>query len=48
VVEDFEKEYLIKQLEQEKGNIRRAAKQAGMHEKNFHEKLKKYNITYQK
>ena len=43
-LEDFERSYLTSILKESKGNIRKAAQLAGMHEKNLHEKLKKYGI----
>lgn len=44
VVEDFERSYLQLVLEECNGVISRAAQLAGMHSKNFHEKLAKYDI----
>jgi Nif-specific regulatory protein len=44
VVEDFERRYLQQVLEECNGVISRAAQLAGMHSKNFHEKLAKYGI----
>lgn len=43
-VEKFERNFLLAMLHESEGNIRKAALRAGMHEKNFHEKLKKYEI----
>jgi DNA-binding NtrC family response regulator len=48
VVADFEKQYLLQVLEQSNGIINKAAKLAGMHTKNFHEKLTRYNIQPKK
>lgn len=45
VVEDFEKKYLEKKLEQCHGVVLKAAKDAGMYETNFREKMKKYGIS---
>lgn len=44
VVEDFERRYLEQLLSECGGNIRKAAERAGMYERNFHLKLKKYGI----
>ena len=44
VVEDFERRYLQLVLEECNGVISRAAQLAGMHSKNFHEKMSKYGI----
>lgn len=43
-VETFEKKYLIEVLKQNKGNVSKAAKQAGIDRKNFSDKLKTYSI----
>jgi transcriptional regulator with GAF, ATPase, and Fis domain len=48
VVSDFEKHYLLQALEQSNGVINKAAEIAGMHTKNFHDKLTKYNIQPKK
>jgi transcriptional regulator with GAF, ATPase, and Fis domain len=48
VVADFERQYLLQVLEQSNGIIKEAAKMAGMHTKNFHEKLIRYNIRPKK
>lgn len=48
VLSDFEREYLVHVLEQSNGVINKAAEIAGMHTKNFHEKLIKYNIQPRK
>jgi len=48
VVADFEKQYLIQVLEKANGVIKEAAGLAGMHTKNFHEKLIRYNIQPKK
>ena len=45
IVEDFEKKYLAKKLEECNGVILKAAKRAGMYESNFREKMKKYSIS---
>ena len=47
-VEDFERRYLQNILKECDGIICRAAERAGIHEKNFHEKLKKYAIRGRK
>ncbi|MBN1350864.1 sigma 54-interacting transcriptional regulator [candidate division KSB1 bacterium] len=44
-VESFERQYIIDCLQITKGYVRRAAKMAGIHVKNFHEKMKKYHIN---
>jgi len=44
VIEKFEREYLRRVLDECGGVILKAAEKAGMHEKNFHEKLAKYGI----
>jgi DNA-binding NtrC family response regulator len=44
-VEEFEQAYLIAALQQSGGIIRRAAQRAGLSERNFHDKLKKYHIS---
>jgi transcriptional regulator with GAF, ATPase, and Fis domain len=44
IVAKFEKTYLRKMLDDCDGVIAKAAKKAGMHEKNFREKLRAYNI----
>lgn len=44
VMEDFERRYLCKVLQDSNGIISKAAKLAGMHEKNFHTKIAKYGI----
>ncbi|MBN2354733.1 sigma 54-interacting transcriptional regulator [candidate division KSB1 bacterium] len=41
---EFERDYLLRILDECKGVIKTAARRAGMHEKNLHEKLKKYGI----
>ncbi len=43
-VEHFEREFLIRCLKQTNSNITQAAKQCGMHVKNFFDKVKKYGI----
>ncbi len=48
VVSQFEKQYLLQVLESSNGMIKKAADTAGMHPKNFHEKLAKYNIQVKK
>ncbi|RMD90120.1 MAG: sigma-54-dependent Fis family transcriptional regulator [Calditrichaeota bacterium] len=44
LVDKFEREYITKLLEKHKGNITLSARDAGMHYKNFCEKMKKYGI----
>ncbi len=44
IIERFEKTYLQKKLQECGGVISRAAKKAGMHEKNFREKMRTYNL----
>lgn len=44
VISDFERNFIIQMLEENKGNISKTANQMGMHKKNLHEKLNKYNI----
>ena len=44
ILERFERTYLQNMLETSKGVVSRAAKKAGMHEKNFREKLKYYHL----
>jgi DNA-binding NtrC family response regulator len=44
VVEKFERRYLISRLKECGGIVSRAAKLCSLSERNFHEKLKKYNI----
>jgi Nif-specific regulatory protein len=48
VVEEFERRYLQQVLEECNGVISKAAQRAGMHKKNFHEKMAKYGIRKQK
>ena len=48
IVEDFERRYLLQVLEECNGVISKAAERAGMHKKNFHEKMAKYGIRKQK
>jgi Nif-specific regulatory protein len=48
VLEDFERRYLHQVLEESNGVVSKAAERAGMHKKNFHEKLAKYGIRKQK
>ncbi len=45
LVNKFEREYVSRLLKRHKGNISEAAKSAGMHYKNFCEKMKKFNLT---
>ncbi len=45
VLENFERSYLLKVLKTSRGNIKKAAQLSGMHEKNFHQKLKRYGIS---
>ena len=44
VVEQFEKEFLLRRLEETKGNITQAAHNAGMYKKNFMDKMNQYGI----
>jgi DNA-binding NtrC family response regulator len=44
IVSNFEQNYLRKVLDRNNGIISKAAESAGMHKKNFHEKLVKYGI----
>lgn len=44
VIESFEIYYLTEAMKNNQGNISAAAKKAGLDYKNFHSKLKKYNI----
>ncbi len=44
IIEEFERNYLKQMLDECNGVIRRAAIRAGLQEKNFHLKLKKYGI----
>ena len=44
VIESFEVHYLTRAMKNNGGNIAAAAKNAGLDYKNFHSKLKKYNI----
>ncbi|MFQ5603448.1 MAG: sigma-54 interaction domain-containing protein [bacterium] len=44
VVEEFERDYLTSKLKDCGGIISRAAESAGLSERNFHEKMKKYGI----
>jgi DNA-binding NtrC family response regulator len=48
VMEDFERGYLLQVLEECNGVIGKAAERAGMHKKNFQEKMVKYGIRKQK
>ena len=45
LIENFEKDYLIQQLKDAQGVIRKAAKKAGMYEANFRRKMKKHGIA---
>ncbi len=45
ILEEFERKYFSSLLEKFRGNITRAAKDAGIDRKNFYLKLKKYNIN---
>ena len=44
LVNDFERQYLLRVLHESGGVIKKAAEIAGMHTKNFHQKLAKYHI----
>jgi DNA-binding NtrC family response regulator len=48
IVEDFEYRYILQVFEECNGVISKAAERAGMHKKNFHEKMVKYGILKQK
>lgn len=48
IMTDFERDYIINVLNQCNGNISKAAEKAGMHKKNFYDKMTKYNIHPQK
>ncbi|HGY57123.1 MAG TPA: sigma-54-dependent Fis family transcriptional regulator [Caldithrix abyssi] len=45
LIEKFEREYISRLLVKHKGNISAAARAAGIHYKNFCEKMKRYQIT---
>ena len=47
VIETFERAFLIKRLQESKGNITQAATHAGMYKSNFIDKLKQYGIDAQ-
>jgi DNA-binding NtrC family response regulator len=44
IIESFEEQYLSSMLKKHKGNISASARESGLDYKNFHSKLKKYNI----
>ncbi|MDH5541720.1 MAG: sigma-54 dependent transcriptional regulator [Nitrospinota bacterium] len=44
IIESFEEQYLDSMLKKHKGNISASARESGLDYKNFHTKLKKYNI----
>jgi len=44
IVDEFERQYLLRVLHESNGVIAKAAQLAGMHTKNFHQKLNKHNI----
>jgi DNA-binding NtrC family response regulator len=44
IIESFEEKYLSSMLMKHKGNISASARESGLDYKNFHSKLKKYNI----
>lgn len=44
IIESFEMHYLSNALKRHRGNISAAAKESGLDYKNFHSKLKKYNL----
>ena len=48
VINHFEREFLLAKLQSAGGVIREAARLAGMHEKNFHQKLSLHNIHVEK
>ncbi|RMH66249.1 MAG: sigma-54-dependent Fis family transcriptional regulator [Calditrichaeota bacterium] len=45
LIAKFEREYITRLLKRYKGNISQAARHAGIHYKNFTEKMKKYDIS---
>jgi len=45
VIEKFEKEFFRNCLQKSNGNMTKAAKNAGMYLKNFHDKIRKYGIN---
>ncbi len=45
LIEKFEKEYISRVLRKHRGNITAAAQSAGLHYKNFCEKMKKYQLS---
>lgn len=45
IIENFERNYLVHALKLSQGVVRKAAQISGLHEKNFYEKLNKYNIN---
>ncbi len=45
VVENFEREYIIECLRVHSGNIKKGAELAGIHVKNFYDKMTRYNIN---
>ena len=44
-IEDFERSFLISALRRSGGFVNRAARTAGLSERNFHAKLKRYGIS---
>jgi len=48
IVDEFERQYLLRVLYECDGVVARAAELAGMHTKNFHQKLSKHNIRFNK
>ncbi|UCE07153.1 MAG: sigma 54-interacting transcriptional regulator [bacterium] len=48
IVDEFERQYLLRVLHESNGIIAKAAQLAGMHTKNFHQKLNKHNIHINK
>ncbi|RMI02453.1 MAG: sigma-54-dependent Fis family transcriptional regulator, partial [Calditrichaeota bacterium] len=45
LISKFEKEYIARLLQKCDGNISQAAEKAGMHYKNFYEKMKRYGLS---
>ena len=48
MIDDFERQYIQRILAECSGVVREAARRAGMHPKNFHEKMNKYGIHVNK
>jgi transcriptional regulator with GAF, ATPase, and Fis domain len=45
LIDSFERDYISKMLQETKGNISEAARRAGMHKKNFIQKMQQYGIS---